>query len=241
MSHGSALLQTLFEQRGIPRGDELQTHASDVYACLRATAYRRRGLVPAPFTARELAKFAIGHAYEMELTDTLRAAGHRVEHDPQNFVVSGFGLEVVHPDILIDDSLMLEAKTTDAMSSLEPKSSPRVGQPKPVSPQHAIQVSIAALTVAQARSLPPLRAAVIVKYAGVGEKGHEEVAHDVEPEDYREQIDHLARRVVMLTGPEMPLPDAVPPGSDVLSYDACDYCPWFQCQENPRHKEMNPL
>jgi hypothetical protein len=100
---------------------------------------------------------------------------------------------------------------------------------------------MSALAVAEVRMLPPLRATVLVKYAGVGEKGHVEHAFDVEPEQYREQIEHLAREVVALTGPEMPLPDAVPPGPDVLPYNACQYCAWHLCPANPKHKGAFPL
>ena len=51
----------------------------DLTECLRAVAYRRRGLVPEAYDAATLAKFAIGHAYEQNVARTLREAGHDVE------------------------------------------------------------------------------------------------------------------------------------------------------------------
>lgn len=240
---GAALVQTLFEQRSIPRGDELLTHFSDAHNCLRATAYRRRGLPSAPYAPRDLAKFAIGHAYEMEVANTLRAAGHEVEYDPENFVVSGWGLEIGHPDMLVDNSIVVECKTTDAFSPFEPatiarKPNPRAGELKPLSPSHTIQVSMSALAIAEIRMLPPLRAVVLTKYAGVGEQGHIEYGFDVEPEQHREHIEQLAHDVIRLTGPEMPLPPATPPGSTVLSYNACVYCRFHQCEANPKYEEF---
>ena len=57
------------------------------------------------------------------------------------------------------------------------------------------------------------------------------------PEDYREIIEWRAREVVALTGPEMPLPPAMPPPADVVPYDACAYCRWRMCERNPQHGE----
>jgi hypothetical protein len=224
---GQALLATLFQQRGIPRGDEALTHVADLTTCLRAVAYRRRGVNPAPHTARELAKFAIGHGYERELADTLRAAGHDVQQDVE---VSGFGIDVGHPDLIVDRQLLVEAKTTDG-GATEPKSAgARAGMPKGVSVHHAIQAAAYALML----DVP--KAVVIVKHAGIGDRGHEEVAHDVDPEAYRDQIEMLAREVVALTGPEMPLPPAEPKPQNVVPYDECGYCRYRVCERNPKHQ-----
>lgn len=215
MSYGDALIQTLFEQRSKPRGDELLTHVSDLTTCLRAVAYRRRGLTPAPLTPQELAKFAIGHAYEHSVADTLRDAGHEIQ---EKIEVPAFGLDVGHPDIVIDREILLETKTTDAFT------------PKPaVSPNHAIQAS----AYAMALDLPC--AVVLVKCAGGVNRGHSETTYDVDPEDYRDQIAMLAREVIALTGPEMPLPAARPKLRDVVPYDECGYCRWHQCPANPNH------
>jgi hypothetical protein len=225
---GEALLQTLYAQRALPRGDELLTHVSDLTKCLRDVAYRRRGYTPAPFTPSELAKFAIGHAYEENAAKTLREAGHEVQ---ENVVVAGFGLDTGHPDFIVDRALLVETKTTDG-GAVYPKSHKRAGELKEVSVNHAIQASAYALEL----ELP--KAIVLVKHAGYN---HDEMAHVIEPEDYREQIEHLARQVVALTGPDMPLPPAVPPSSDVVPYDSCDYCKWYICHENPHHAESTPL
>jgi hypothetical protein len=227
---GPDLLATLFTERAKPRGDELLTHGSDVYSCLRATAYRRRGIKPAPLTARELAKFAVGHGYEREVADTLRKAGHVVTHDPENFTVSAFGLDIIHPDILVSDAgLLIECKTTDGGANYPKSDRERAGKPKEVSTHHAIQVALGAM------ALKVPRAIVLVKHAGIGEKGHEEVAHEVEPEAYRAGIEVLAREVVELTGAEMPLPPAIPKPTNVVPYDECAYCRWRVCERNPRH------
>lgn len=225
---GAALLQTLYEQRNKPRGDELLTHVSDLTKCLRNVAYRRRGYTPAPFTPRDQAKFAVGHAYEQNTARTLREAGHEVQ---ENVEVPGFGLDVGHPDIILDRQLLIETKTTDG-GAVYPKSHKRAGEIKDVSPNHAIQAS------AYAMSLELPRALVLVKHAGYN---HDEMAHIIEPEDYRDQIEMLAREVVALTGPEMPLPPAVPKPPHVVPYDECDYCPWHICEKNPHHAESVPL
>lgn len=223
------LTAVLYAQRSVPRGDELLSHGSDVYSCLRASAYRRRGIKPMPYTKRDLAKFAIGHGYEMEVAQTLRDAGHVVRHDPKGFVVSAFGLDIIHPDILVDGKLLVEVKTTDGGANYPKSDRERAGLPKDVSTHHAIQVAMGALAL----GVP--HAKVLVKHAGIGDRGHEEVAHDVRPEQYREQIEALAREVVALTGPEMPLPPAVPRPDTVVEYDECFYCRYHQCERNPKH------
>lgn len=227
MSHGAALLTTLFEQRGIPRGDEALTHVADLTTCLRAVAYRRRGVKPDAFTQRDLAKFAIGHGYEYELAQTLADAGHTVE---QNIEASGFGIDVGHPDLVVDGQLLVEAKTTDGGVNYPKADRERAGQPKGVSAHHAIQAATYALML----ELP--KAVVIVKHAGIGDRGHEEVAHEVEPESYRAIVEALALDVVTQTGPEMPLPPAEPKPRDIVEYDECGYCRYRVCERNPRHQ-----
>lgn len=226
------LTATLFAQRSVPRGDELATHFSDAIGCLRATAYRRRGMKPAPFTQRDLAKFAIGHGFERNVADTLRDAGHGVVHDPEKFVVSGWGLDIGHPDIFVrDENLVIECKTTDAMSPYYPKSHKLAGEMKPVSPAHAVQVAMSALAIADTCGVPVPRAVVLTKYAGVGETGHIEHESEVDAEELRPFIERLAAEVVALTGPEMPLPPAEPRG--ITPYDECSYCKWSQCERSP--------
>lgn len=225
------LTATLFAQRSIPRPDQSLTHVADLTSCLRATAYRRRGMQPEPFTARDLAKFAIGHGYEAEVAATLAAAGH----EPQTGMeVTGFGLDVGHPDIVLPD-LLIECKTTDGGANYPKSDRERAGQPKEVSVHHAIQAATYALMLGLSKAV------VLVKHAGIGDRGHEEVAHVVEPEAYRERIEALAREVVALTGPEMPLPPAEPPPLSVTPYDSCGYCKWTQCHRHPRHQEEVPL
>lgn len=221
------LTAVLFAQRSIPRPDQALTHVADLTSCLRATAYRRRGMQPEPFTARDLAKFAIGHGYEAEVAATLAAAGH----EPQTGMeVTGFGLDVGHPDIVLPD-LLIECKTTDGGANYPKSDRERAGQPKEVSVHHAIQAATYALML----GLP--KAVVLVKHAGIGDRGHEEVQHVVEPEAYREQIEALAREVVALTGPEMPLPPAEPKPREVVPYDECGYCRWRMCERNPNREE----
>ena len=222
MNTAHALQQTLFQQRSKPREGETLTHFGDITGCLRATAYRRRGLKQAPLTREELAKFAIGLGYEAEVGNTLAEAGHVVE---QGVEVSGFGLDVGHPDHIVDGALVIETKTTSG-GARYPKSDPRAGEYRPVSAHHALQAAAYALAL----EMP--KAVVLVNHLGFT---HEEVAHEVNPEQYREKIEELARDVVALTGPEMPLPPAEPPPRDVVPYDACSYCRWYQCSRNPKH------
>ncbi|MGD0968641.1 MAG: hypothetical protein ABR949_10170 [Candidatus Aquilonibacter sp.] len=231
---GQALLRTLFEQRSIPRGDELFTHGSDLTTCLRAVAYRRRGVKPEPYSPRELAKFAIGHGYEKEVAQTLRDAGHKVIHDPKNFVVSAFGIDIIHPDIFVDNAFLVECKTTDGGATYPKSDRERAGQPKEVSTHHAIQAATNAL------ALKVDRAVVLVKHAGIGDRGHEEVAHDVDPQAHRALIESLAREVVELTGPEMPLPPAEPKPQTIAPYNECDYCRFHLCERNPRYEQEIP-
>lgn len=226
MNTGAALLQTLFEQRAKPRGDELLTHVADLTTCLRAVAYRRRGFTPLPFEPRDLAKFAIGHGYESEVAQTLTEAGHVVA---ENLETSGFGLDVGHPDLLVDGQLLIECKTTDGGANYPKSDRERAGQSKEVSAHHAIQAAAYALM------LEAPRAVVLVKHAGIGDRGHEEVAHEIEPHAHLEQIQMLAREVVALTGPEMPLPPAEPKPRHIVPYDECQYCRWAQCSRNPKH------
>lgn len=225
-----ALLQTLFATRSRPRGDEAKTHVADLTTCLRAVAYRRRGIKPTPFEPRELAKFAIGHGYEGEVAQTLADAGHTVE---EGLETHGFGLDVGHPDLLIDGELLIECKTTDGGANepqkINGKPNPRAGEPKDVSPHHAIQAATYALML----DVP--RAIVLVKHAGIGDRGHEEAAFELQPEQYRAQIEMLAREVVALTGPDMPLPPAEPKPQNIVPYDECGYCRYRLCERNPKH------
>jgi CRISPR/Cas system-associated exonuclease Cas4 (RecB family) len=220
---GEALLNTLYQQRSLPRGDELLTHTTDIVECLRAVSYRRRGMTPAPFTRRDMAKFAMGHAFEHETARTLRKAGHDIQEGVE---VAAFGLDIGHPDIIVDRELLLETKTTDGYPTYPKSDKARAGQPKEVSTHHALQASAYALAL----ELP--RAIVFVKYADFD---HTEVPYEVNPEDYREIIEERARAVVALTGPEMPIPPAEPPPSDVVEYDVCSYCRFPQCEKNPKH------
>ena len=202
---------------------------ADLTTCLRAVAYRRRGVVPEPYTANDLAKFALGHGYEYSTAKTLREAGHEVQ---ENVEVGGFGLDVGHPDLIVDRELLWEGKTTIAGPNYPKSDKERAGQPREVSTHHAIQAATYALML----DLP--RAVV-----GVLHYGFEctEVTHDVNPEDYREIIEERARAVVALTGPEMPIPPAEPPPSDIVEYDVCGYCRFHQCEKNPHHAESVPL
>lgn len=214
------LTDILFAQRSVPRGDELLPHVADLTSCLRATAYRRRGYKPEPFTKTKLAQFAIGRGYEYEVERTLTEAGHVVQADLE---VEYLGL-VGHPDLFVDGEMLIETKTTDG-GALYPKSHKLAGQQKEVSVHHAIQASAYAL------ALKAEFAVVLVKYA----YGHEEVAHPVNPDEYRDQIEMLAREVIALTGPEMPLPPAEPKPREVVPYDQCSYCDWRACVRNPNH------
>jgi hypothetical protein len=212
------LTETLFQQRSKGRGDGSETHFGDLYQCHRAVAYRRRGEKPEPNSRETLAKFAIGHAYEAQVAKTLREAGHKVEHDPENFVVHGFGIDVGHPDLFVDDELVLEIKTSGAR---KPKDE--------VQPHHAVQVAASALAIAEMRGLPPLQAAVLVHHAS-----NIETVYPVDPEAYRDPINQLARAVIDLTAPDAALPPPEPPGW--LPYTPCDgYCEWVQCSRNKFH------
>jgi hypothetical protein len=227
-------LDTLFAQRSKPRGDELLTHTSDLTGCLRATAYRRRGLTPEPYTAKDQAKFALGHAFEQMTAKTLREAGHDVQEGAEvgasldadaKYFTTFTDIEMGHPDLILDNELLIECKTTVAGAN-HPKSHARAGQPREVSVHHAIQAAAYALMLG-------LKKAVVL----VAHYGFEvvEVVHDVDPEQYRAQIERLAHEVVSKTGPDMPLPPAEPPSSDVVGYSTCDYCPWRMCARNPNY------
>lgn len=209
------LTAVLFAQRSKPRGDELLTHFSDVWTCLRAVYMRRNGYEPRPYTADELAKFQVGHDFEHGVARTLREAGHKVV---EGLDVAAFGLDSGHPDLIVDDELALETKTTDAR---KPKDT--------VSKHHAVQVSMAALAL----KLP--RAAVLVKHAG----SHIETAYPVEPEGYRALIEERAAQVVAQTAPGQPMPPAVP--SDIPPYDECQYCRFSACERNPHYNAEDVL
>lgn len=217
------LSSVLFAQRSISRGDELLTHVADLTTCLRAVSYRRRGMTPEPYTPKDLAKFALGHAFEQLTAKTLNEAGYETQ---QNVECSGFGLDVGHPDIILDRNLLIETKTTTAGPVYPKSDKERVGQPRPVSAHHAIQAATYALML----DLP--RAVVYVAHYGFEVT---EVQHEIRPENYREQVEMLAREVVALTGPEMPIPPAQPKPENVVPYDECGYCHWRMCERNPNH------
>lgn len=217
------LTAVLFAQRSVPRGDELLTHISDNTTCLRAVAYRRRGVIPEPYTANDLAKFAIGHAFEQHVGKTLHEAGHEVQEGVE---CSGFGLDIGHPDIILDRELLIETKTTTAGVNYPKSDKERVGQPREVSAHHALQAAAYALAL----DLP--RAVVYVAHLGFEVV---EAQHEIVPEDYRDQIEMLAREVIALTGPEMPLPPAVPKPENIVPYDECGYCRFRVCTRNPKH------
>ncbi len=220
---GQEILRTLCTERAKPRGDEALTHVSDLTTCLRAVAYRRRGVVPEPYDAATLAKFAIGHAYEQNVAKTLREAGHAVDEGVE---VSAFGLNVGHPDLIVDGEVLVETKTTDGGAYYPKSDKERAGEPKEVSAHHAIQASAYAL------ALGIRRAVVLVKHAGFA---HDEIAHDVDPERYRAKIESLAADVVALTDPASPLPPAEPKPRDVVPYDECAYCRFRVCERNPAY------
>lgn len=217
------ITEALFAQRSIPRGDEALTHVGDLTTCLRAVAYRRRGVIPEPYSATEQAKFALGLAYEQNTARTLREAGHEIQEGVE---CAAFGLDIGHPDLIQNRELLIETKTTSGGAKYPKGDNARAGQLKEVSAHHAIQAAAYALAL----GLP--RATVLVMHYG-----YEciEVAHEIRPEDYRDQIEALAAEVVALTGPEMPLPPAEPPPLDVVPYDSCGYCRFSQCERNPRH------
>jgi len=205
------LIETLYRQRSVPRGDELDAHCADLWSCLRATWYRRQGLQPAPFSREKLAQFAIGHGYEQEVAGTLQDAGIDAE---QGLRVSFLGL-TGHPDIVIyagdtSSDTVIEVKTTELVS---PKDD--------VSPHYAIQAAFYALAL----NIP--RAVVLVKHA----KSHAEVVYSVDPEDYRDLIERRAAEVIEATAPGAPMPP-MEPGE--LAPWGCRYCSWVRCARNPK-------
>ena len=213
------LTDALFAARSRPRGDEADAHVADLYACDRATWYRRNGYAPEPFTREKLAQFAIGHGYEREVASSLREAGYMVE---QNGEVTICGL-TGHPDIVlyavsadgeplnftVDE--VVEVKTTEA------------GTPKPeVSAHHAIQV--AAYALARGAS----KARVLVKHA----RSHVEAEYVVNPEDWRERIVARADEIHARTAKGAPMPPAEP--GDLAPW-GCKYCDFRMCERNPNH------
>jgi CRISPR/Cas system-associated exonuclease Cas4 (RecB family) len=203
------LTQILFEQRSIQRDDENEAHISDLCGCDRATWHRRNGHVPEPFTAEKLAQFAIGLGYEREVGDTLREAGLDVK---TGMTVDYLGL-TGHPDIVIDDKLLVETKTTDLQN---PKDS--------VSLHYAVQAAAYAL------ALSIEDAVVLVKHA----KTHIEAQYFLKAEGYREMIEERAREIHETTGAGMPPPPAVP---NPISPWGCRYCDYRMCPSNPKHAE----
>ncbi len=206
------LIETLYRQRSVPRGDELDAHCADLWACPRATWYRRQGHKPAPFEREKLAQFAIGHGYESEVLATLQDAGIDAEG---GLTVAHLGL-TGHPDIVIyagSDAHMdtvIEVKTTELVT---PKDE--------VSPHYAIQAAFYAL------ALRAPRAVVLVKHA----KSHAEVTYPVDPEDYRDLIERRAAEVLSQTHPDAPMPP-MEPGE--LAPWGCRYCDWRRCARNPK-------
>jgi Holliday junction resolvase len=200
------LTAVLFAERSKPRGDELLPHVADLYACDRATAYRRRGEKPLPFTRAKLAQFAIGHGYEANVAHTLRAAGFEVVTD-ERVAVAGL---VGHPDIrLPHESLLIECKTTGYRT------------PKPVVDDHyAIQAA------AYAIGTNSEHAAVLVKYAD------DEVSYPVDPQAWERTIELRAAQVLERTDASAPLPPADP---GPFAPWGCKYCDYAQCERNPKH------
>jgi hypothetical protein len=205
------ITQTLFRQRAKPRGDEAEAHIADLYGCDRATWYRRNGYPVAVIDQTTQAKFAIGLAYEAEVVQTLRAAGHDVK--------TGMSVDLLgltgHPDAVIDDELLLEVKTTDARN------------PKPdVSPHYAVQAA------AYAMALGLVDCAVLVKHAG----SHAEVEYHFKAAKYAPTIVRRAKEVIERTAPGAEMPAAEP---DELAPWGCSYCTWRQCERNPKHDAEN--
>lgn len=196
----------LFAQRSKPRGDEHLAHCADLYGCDRATWYRRRGLKPEPFTKSKLAQFSIGHGYESEVAETLKAAGYDVR---RNLEVDWLGLRG-HPDVVIGEDLVVEVKTTELVN---PKDE--------VSPHYAFQAAFYALAL----GIP--RAVVLVKHA----KSHAEVAYEVDPEEWRAIIERRAAEVLERTHPDAPIPPMEP--SELAKW-GCSYCDWRRCARNPK-------
>lgn len=214
------LADILFEQRSIPRGDELLPHVADLTSCLRATAYRRRGHKPEPFTRQKLAQFAAGRGYELSVAADLTAAGHNVE---QNLEVAVFGL-TGHPDLFVDGERLIECKTTDW-------STPR----EDASPAHVIQASAYAL------ALNAQFTDVLVKYGPNfrnPDSSHVEKAYPVNPDPHRAWIEAQAAQVIAATDPRAPLPPAEPSAFNVNEKGEnweCRYCAWRVCERNPKH------
>jgi hypothetical protein len=215
------LTELLFRQRSIPRGDELLSHVADLTSCLRATAYRRRGHKPDPFTKNKLSQFAIGRGYELSVAADLIAAGHDVK---QNLEVEVYGL-VGHPDLFVDDEWLIECKTTDW-------STPR----SDVTPAHAIQASAYSIALPQVQFT-----SVLTKYGADfrnPDKSHVEREYPVNPVQYRAFIEEQAPAVVAATDPNAPLPAAEPSPLNVNDKGEnweCRYCAWRLCPAHPRH------
>lgn len=229
------LVDGLFKLRNVPRGDELKTHASDLWTCMHAVALRRRGEQPIPLTQTDLVKFQAGHDYEHGVARTLRDAGHTVE---EGLDLAHFGLESIHPDLFVNGNLVIETKTTDA----------RV--PKPVcQPHHAFQVSVSALAIASERGIPTPRAHVLVRHAS-----HSETDYPVDPTAWEALAIARAEMVVVMTDPSHRIPDPHPMhevelpehlkafnppkkdnlGGTILPYNECGYCRFTQCPINPK-------
>ena len=211
------LTRVLYEQRSIQRDDEEQPHISDLYGCDRATWYRRNGYKPEPFTAEKLAQFAIGLGYEMEVGDTLAAAGYTVTIGD---TVEYLGL-TGHPDIVVWDKdqpetrkLLIEVKTTDLQ---KPKDT--------VSPHYAVQAAAYAL------ALNISDAVVLVKHA----KTHIETQYYLKPEGYRAMIEERAHEIHDRTTPGEVMPPAVrtrsrPGAVSIARYRMCPSNPKFDSQ-----------
>ncbi len=215
------LIETLYRQRSVPRGDELDAHCADLWACPRATWYRRQGHRPAPFEREKLAQFAIGHGYESEVRETLDAAGLRLLED--GFSVECLGL-TGHPDIVVfgKDGVSKDGYTSYPMDTvIEVKTTELVTPKDEVSPHYAIQVAFYALALGAPHAL------VLVKHA----KSHAEVAYPVDPEDYRDLIERRAAEVRAQTHPDAPMPP-MEPGE--LAPWGCRYCDWRRCARNPK-------
>lgn len=176
------LTSVLYSARAVRRGDELKTHASDLWSCMRATSLRRRGEHSTPLTVTELVKFQAGHDYEHGVARTLRELGHTVE---EGIDLPVAGLESCHPDLFVNNNLVIETKTTD---SRIPKET--------CQPHHAFQVATSVVAIEQDRGLKGLGAIVLARYAS-----HVEVAYEVAPEPWKLLIQARAEMVVEMTDP----------------------------------------
>jgi hypothetical protein len=202
------LTDILFQERQKPRGDEREAHAADLYDCDLKTWFRRNGFQRRPFTKEKQAQFAQGHGYEKEVGHTLAKAGHDVVIDSE---VSHLGI-TGHPDVIdLTDNNLIECKTT------------MMRKPTGLSKHHAIQAAFYAL----AKNLP--KAIVLVSHFG----SWEEVAYELDPEDYRATIERRAKEVLERTEPGTVMPDPGP--FDLADYDLCKYCDFTQCGKNPNH------